>query len=371
MSDNVINREEDNAFPPMKNDLILRVARGETVPRVPVWVMRQAGRYLPEYLELRKKHEFFDVCRNPELACEVSLHPIRRFDLDASIIFSDILVIPQALGMTVDMVKGKGPVFEQPLVDPDDMQRRLNFTCNVKEDLKYVYDAIRLTRKTLDGEVPIIGFAGAPWTLMVYMIEGGASKTYSKAKRWLYQYPTGSRELLQLLTNTVVDYLVEQVHGGAQMLQVFDSHAGALSEDFFNKFCLPYIKEIAIKVKSRLGSKLAVPMIIFAKDAHYALSALNNSEYEIVALDWTINRKHARNLLPNKVLMGNLDPCAMYSSLEDLDSYVKEMIGDFGCTKYIANLGHGMYPDMDPDHMNMFVNAVHKHSEHFLKENSA
>lgn len=359
-------------FPPLKNDIILRAARGEAVSRVPVWVMRQAGRYLPEFQELRKEHEFFTVCRNPELACEVTLQPLHRFDLDAAIIFSDILVIPQALGMTVEMVKGKGPVFEQPLVDPDDMHRRLNFTCDVKKELRYVYDAITLTRKTLDGKVPVIGFAGAPWTLMVYMIEGGSSKTYSKAKSWLYKYPSESRKLLQLLTDTVVDYLVEQIHGGAQLLQVFDSHAGVLSEDCFNKFCLPYLKEIAIKVKSRIAGKYSVPLIVFPKDAHYALSSFNDSEYDVVALDWTINRQHARKVLPNKTLMGNLDPCAMYSSLEDLDSCVKDMVNEFGCTRYIANLGHGMYPDMDPEHMNTFVNAVHKHSEDLVgKENNA
>lgn len=361
-----ITNDINSQFPPMKNDIILRAARGEIVSRVPVWAMRQAGRYLPEFREVRLQHEFFDVCRNPELACEVTLQPIRRFDLDASIIFSDILVIPQAFGMKVDMIKGKGPVFEEPLIDPDDMEKRLNFSCKVKDDLKYVYDAITLTRKNLEGKVPLIGFAGAPWTLMVYMIEGGASKTYSKAKSWLYKYPNESKRLLQSLTDAIVDYLVQQVYAGAQLLQVFDSHAGALSEEFFNNFCLPYIKSIAKQVKSKLGAKHAVPMIIFAKDAHYALSSLSDSEYEIIALDWTINRQHARKVLPDKVLMGNLDPCAMYSSFDDLEGHVKKMIEEFGCTKYIANLGHGMYPDMDPEHMNVFVNSVHKHSEDFI-----
>jgi len=358
------NRGDDIDFPPMKNDLILRVARGETgLPRVPVWAMRQAGRYLPEFREVRLKHEFFNVCQNPELACEVTMQPIRRFALDAAIIFSDILVIPQALGMTVEMVKGKGPVFPEPLLSPEDMNERLNFACDVKDELKYVYEAISLTRKTLDGEVPVIGFAGAPWTLMVYMIEGGASKTFSKAKRWLYIHPSESRKLLQLLTDKIVDYLVQQALAGAQLLQVFDSHAGALTEKCFNEFCMPYLKEIAVKVKSRLGPKKAVPMIVFAKDAHYALPGFNNTEYDVVALDWTVNRQHARSVLPNKVLMGNLDPCAMYASMKDLDACVKEMVEEFGCEKYIANLGHGMYPDMDPEHMNTFVNSVHKHSE--------
>lgn len=357
-------------FPPLKNDIILRAARGEPVPRVPVWVMRQAGRYLPEFQEVRKEHEFFQVCRTPALACEVTLQPLKRFDLDAAIIFSDILVIPQALGLKVDMVKGKGPVFEEPLLDPVDMQQRLNFNVDVKKDLQYVYDAITLTRKTLEGKVPLIGFSGAPWTLMVYMIEGGASKTYSKAKRWLYMYPTESHKLLSLLTNTVVDYLVEQVRGGAQLLQVFDSHAGCLSEEYFNKFSLPYLKEIANKVKTRIAGQYDVPMIVFAKDAHYGLDSLNDTEYDVVALDWTISRSVARNALPNKTLMGNLDPCAMYSSFNDLDAHVGSMVKEFGCKRYIANLGHGMYPDMDPEHMEVFVNAVHKHSEDLIKGTS-
>jgi len=353
-------------FPPLKNDLILRAARGESVTRVPVWAMRQAGRYLPEFQEVRKEHEFFHVCRTPELACEVTMQPLRRFDLDASIIFSDILVIPQALGMVVHMEKGKGPVFEQPLVDPHDMNNRLNFSCNVKEDLKYVYDAITLTRKTIDGKCPLIGFAGAPWTLMIYMIEGGSSKTYSKAKRWLYMYPEESKKLLQSLTDVVVEYLVEQVHAGAQLLQVFDSHAGVLTDEQFNEFVLPGLLEIATKVKGKIAGKYNVPMIVFPKDAHGALPAFNDSAYDVVALSWTTNRKYAREVLPNKTLMGNLDPCAMYASPDDLSAHVGTMVREFGCTRYIANLGHGMYPDMDPDHMNVFVDSVHKHSQDLI-----
>jgi len=295
-----------------------------------------------------------------------TMQPLRRFDLDASIIFSDILVIPQALGMVVHMVKGKGPVFPEPLVDPEDMNKRLNFSCDVKEDLKYVYDAITLTRKTIDGKVPLIGFAGAPWTLMIYMIEGGASKTYSKAKRWLYMYPEESKKLLQLLADVVVDYLVEQVHAGAQLLQVFDSHAGVLTEEHFNEFVLPGLLEIATKVKSRIAGKYEVPMIVFPKDAHDALPAFNKSAYDVVAISWTTNRKKAREALPDKTLMGNLDPCAMYASFDDLSAHVGNMVRDFGCNRYIANLGHGMYPDMDPEHMNVFVNAVHKHSEDWI-----
>lgn len=351
----------------MENDLILRAARGESVTRVPVWCMRQAGRYLPEFREVREEHEFFKVCRTPELACKVTLQPIDRFDLDASIIFSDILVIPQALGMEVQMIKGKGPVFPEPLNGPDDL-KRLTTEVDVKSCLKYVYDAIALTREKLNGKVPLIGFAGAPWTLMVYMIEGGSSKTFSKAKRWLYLHPEASANLLQRLTDIIVKYLVEQVHAGAQLLQVFDSHAGELPEDLFLQYCYPYLNEIVTKVKAKLGAEKAVPMIVFAKGAHYAIEKLAQTEYDVIALDWQMDRKKARLLAPNKTLMGNLDPCALYAEKEVLERCVEKMIREFGTSRYIANLGHGMYPDMDPEHLRVFVDAVHKFSEKVISE---
>ena len=216
-------------FPPLQNDRLLKAARGEPVDRVPVWIMRQAGRYLPEFREVRVENEFFKVCQTPELACEITLQPIRRFPLDAAIIFSDILVIPQALGMIVQMKPGVGPVFDKPLVNPEDIDTLVR--PDVKVALKYVYDAITLTRHKLEGKVPLIGFTGAPWTLMAYMIEGGGSKTQSKAKKWLYQFPEASRRLLSVLTEVCVDYLVEQVRAGAQMLQVFESNAEYLGEE--------------------------------------------------------------------------------------------------------------------------------------------
>jgi uroporphyrinogen decarboxylase len=211
----------DADFPPLRNDLILRAARGEPTERTPVWVMRQAGRYLPEFREMRAEHDFFRVCRTPELAARVTLQPIERYEglLDASIIFCDILVIPQALGMTVEMVPGKGPHFPEPLHVPDDLNR-LTKTVDVVKELGYALDAITLTRKQLDGRVPLFGFCGAPWTLMAYMVEGGGSKTFSKAKTWLYQYPEASKNLLDQLTDVLVDFLVAQVNAGAQVLIV-------------------------------------------------------------------------------------------------------------------------------------------------------
>lgn len=251
-------------FPVLKNDNLLRAARGEVVDRVPVWVMRQAGRYLPEFQELRKQHDFFTVCRTPELACEVTMQPLRRFDLDASIIFSDILVIPQALGLTVEMHAGVGPVLPQPIKVPDDLKRLT--PDGALSRLSYVGDAITMMRHKLDGRVPLIGFSGAPWTLMGYMIEGGGSKTMSKSKAWLKDYPEDSKLFLNLLTDAIVDYLEMQVKAGAQMLQVFESSAEHLSKEDFLEWCVPYLRRIRDELVDRLTKKVipVVPIVSIA-----------------------------------------------------------------------------------------------------------
>lgn len=351
-----------NDFPLLKNDRLLRAARGEPVDKIPVWVMRQAGRYLPEFREFKTKHDFFQICQTPELACEVTLQPIRRYpDLDASIIFSDILVIPQALGMEVLMKPGVGPVLPEPLVTPQDVNK-LNFNVDVKSSLNYVMKAITLTRTKLEGKVPLIGFSGAPWTLMGYMIEGGGSKTMSKAKNWLYKHPEESKKLLASLSSIVVDYLVEQVKAGAQMLQVFESSSEHLGPALFKEFALPSIKEISLKVKGELKSlKLDVPpMTIFAKGAHYALEELGDSGYDVVGLDWTMDPILARQRVgPHVTLQGNLDPCALYAPKEHISLMTKEMVNKFGNSRYICNLGHGIYPDVDPSHMETFLKTVH------------
>jgi len=355
-------------FPALKNDTILRAARGEKTDFVPVWVMRQAGRYLPEFREVRLHHDFFQICRTPEMACEITLQPVRRFNLDAAIIFSDILVIPQALGMEVIMSPGEGPVFPNPLKTVADIKTALNHKVDVKTELKYVFDAITLTRHRLEGKVPLLGFSGAPWTLMAYMIEGKGSKTQSQAKKWLYQNPYESHELLSLLSGVITDYLVEQVKAGAQMLQVFDTSAGYLPQNMFEIFAQPYLLKIATDVKEKLRALdiEPVPMTVFAKDAHYAIEGLgqNKSIYDVVGLDWTISPKKARAAVSaDTLLQGNLDPCALYADADYIDYLVSEMVQEFGTKNYIANLGHGIYPDMKPESMNTFVNAVHKHSK--------
>jgi uroporphyrinogen decarboxylase len=349
-------------FPELKSDRFLRAARREPVDRTPVWMMRQAGRYLPEYRALRSEDEFFTVCRTPELACEVTLQPIRRFPLDASIIFSDILVVPQALGMEVQMVKGKGPHFPEPLSGPDDLSRLVR--PDVTRELGYVFDALTLVRHELQGRVPLIGFCGAPWTLMAYMIEGGGSKTFGRSKRWLFDYEQESHALLQLLTDVCVEYLVQQIDAGAQALQVFDSWAGLLDPATFGTFSLPYLRQIARRVAEQ---RSGVPLIVFAKDAHYGLESLSDSAYDVIGLDWTMDPRAARSRTGGaKALQGNLDPCVLYARPEVIRRHVRAMLQAFGPVGHIANLGHGMHPDHDPEHAGVFIDAVHEISEELV-----
>ncbi|KAL2919848.1 Uroporphyrinogen decarboxylase in heme biosynthesis [Polyrhizophydium stewartii] len=354
----------DSDFPQLKNDLILRAARGETVERVPVWIMRQAGRYLPEFREVRKKHDFFSICRTPELACTVTLQPIDRYAglLDASIIFSDILVVPQALGLEVQMLESKGPHFPEPLVDPSHMSR-LAKTVDVDKELGYVFEAITLTRTKLDGRVPLFGFTGAPWTLMAYMIEGGGSKTLSKAKAWLFMYPKESHELLQRTTDVIVEYLVGQAKAGAQLLQVFDSWAGELPPALFDEFAMPYLKQIYTRTKkalSELSPPLDMPMVVFARGAHYALEELASSGYEVIQIDPSLSAESARKRAgANVTLQGNADPCLIYGSKETIYANVETMLAGFGTeSHYIANLGHGIYPDHSPEHLKWYLEAI-------------
>ncbi|KYN01619.1 PREDICTED: uroporphyrinogen decarboxylase isoform X1 [Cyphomyrmex costatus] len=352
----------EHNFPPLKNDRILKAARGEPVDRIPVWVMRQAGRYLPEFQEVRAQHDFFTICQTPELACQVTLQPIERFDLDASIIFSDILVIPQAMGLKVEMVPGVGPVLPQPLADPNDLARLIR--PNVNNALKYVGDAITLTRHKLNGRVPLIGFTGAPWTLMGYMIQGGGSSTMAKARSWLYKYPEDTHKLLQMITDVIVDYLVMQVKAGAQLLQVFESNGNYLDDALFTNYSFKYLKQISECVRKQLkeANIPEVPMIAFPKGA--TMNSLKilvmDQSYEVIGLDWTVDPIEARKHLgTNVTLQGNMDPCAMYSSQDEIVDRAQKMVSNFGKTRYIANLGHGILPDTPISSMEAFIKGVH------------
>ncbi|KAI0289524.1 uroporphyrinogen decarboxylase [Russula brevipes] len=349
----------DKKFPPLKNDLILRAARGEETERAPVWVMRQAGRYLPEFRAVRAEHEFFEMCRTPSLACEVTLQPIRRYMglVDAAIIFSDILVIPQAMGMEVLM--NPAPNFPSPLDTPADIAR-LREHVDVHKELEYVFAAITRTRHGLRGEVPLIGFCGAPWTLFSYMVEGGGSKSLQKAKTWLFKYPQESKRLLARIANVCVDFLVGQVDAGAQLLQVFDSWAGELSPDDFAEFALPPLHHIATSV---------LPLILFAKGANAPVSvaAAAAAGYDVLGLDWCIVPADARTAVPNKALQGNLDPTVLYGGREAIENGVRRMCAAFRAggsppKGWITNLGHGITPGVDPDDLRWFFECVHKYS---------
>ena len=358
-------------FPSLINDLVIRSATGHTVERVPVWIMRQAGRYLPEFREVRKQHDFFTICRTPELAAKVTLQPIERFALDAAIIFSDILVVPQALGMDVQMLPGEGSVLPKPLTSPDQIK---TLTWNNTSELQYVYDAITLTRHKLLGKVPLIGFSGAPFTLMCYMIEGKGSKTQSNAKKWLYQKPDQSHELLDKLSDFIIEYLTGQVKAGAQMLQVFESSGGFLGPELFEKFARPCLMKIAKGVNSAqkaMGLE-PVPIVLFAKDCHYATASIVSDPdcpYHVVGLDWTQSGKSVREAATSAIsLQGNMDPCALYAPPDEIRRIVRSMLQEFGTQRYIANLGHGIYPDMDPESVEVFVNSIHEESEKMIRD---
>lgn len=338
-------------FPKLKNDLFLRALKGEDVERPPVWMMRQAGRYLPQYMVLRKKYTFFERVETPELACEITIQPIDELEPDAAIIFSDILTVPQALGIDVDLVKGKGPVMGNPIRTVDDAFSIL--AEDVPEKLSHVMDAITLTRHELNGRVPLIGFAGAPWTLFCYMVQGEGSKNFDKAKGFLFQHPDAARHVMKELTKATIEYLKAQVEAGAQVVQLFDSWSGLLSPEDFNEWAMPYLMEITKAIKD-------VPVILFAKGSWYALERLSyKSGATALGLDWTISPEFAREKTRNDiVLQGNFDPTRLLSPIPEIERQTKRMIDRFGTKNYIANLGHGILPHIPVDHARAFVDTV-------------
>ncbi|CAN6645103.1 uroporphyrinogen decarboxylase [Trichomonascus vanleenenianus] len=350
----------------MKNDLILRAARGEKVERPPVWIMRQAGRYLPEYHVVKGDSDFFEVCRDAEKASEITIQPVDRYDglIDAAIIFSDILVIPQAMGMTVEIKDKLGPYFPDPLREPQDLEK-LSKEVNVAKELDWAFKAITLTRKKLNGRVPLLGFCGAPWTLMVYMIEGAGSRLYRYVRTWIYKHPEASKQLLQRITDVAVEFLALQVQAGAQMLQVFDSWASELGPAEFREFSLPYLRQITEKLPKRLAELdlEKVPVTIFAKGAWYALDDLCESGYDCVSLDWLYDPADAVKAAKGRVtLQGNLDPGVIYGDKAIISKKVEQMIAGFGGGKqhYIINLGHGTQPFFDPDNVKHFLEECHR-----------
>jgi uroporphyrinogen decarboxylase len=335
----------------LKNDLLLKALRKEKVERPPVWMMRQAGRYLPDYIKLRDKYDFFTRVQTPELATQITLQPVDQVGVDAAIIFSDILVIPQAMGLEVLMEEGKGPSLPKTIKSQQDIDQ-LN-TSNAEHHLKYVLDALSLTKKELNGRVPLIGFAGAPWTILCYMIEGKGSKTWDKAKQFAYTQPRLAHSLLQKITSITIDYLKAQVRAGADTVQVFDSWAGSLSPEDFQIFAQPYLTQIADALKD------LAPVILFPKGSWYALKDLSKSAASGIGIDWSITPSLARELTNNNItLQGNFDPARLLAPIPQIKRWVKEMIDGFGVQNYIANLGHGITPNVPVDHAKGFVDAV-------------
>lgn len=334
-----------------KNDLLLRALRGEELQRPPVWMMRQAGRYLPEFIALRDKYDFFTRCQTPELATEITVQPIRRFPLDAAILFSDILVVPQAMGINFEMKPNVGPWLENPIRTTEQVKNIV--VPDVEETLNYVFEAIKLTKKELNNEIPLFGFAGSPWTILCYCIEGRGSKAFDIAKSFCFQNPIAAHELLQKITDTTIAYLLKKAETGCNVIQIFDSWGGMLSPTDYDEFSWPYINQIINSVSEK------TPVTVFAKGCWFALDKMTNSKASALGVDWTVAPQVARELTQNKItLQGNFDPARLLSSPETIHKMVKEMIDQFGTTKYIANLGHGILPNVPVENAQAFIEAV-------------
>ncbi len=351
----------------LQNDRFLRALRRQPVDRTPVWLMRQAGRYLPEYRAVRKTAgSFMAMATSPELACEVTLQPLRRFDLDAAILFSDILTIPDAMGLGLHFVDGEGPKFERPVRSAADVARL--GVPDMDTGLRYVMDAVRTIRRELDGKVPLIGFSGSPWTLACYMVEGGGSKDFARIKAMALNDPKALHALLAVNTDAVVAYLAAQRAAGAQALQVFDTWGGVLSPAMYREFSLPYLVRIARELERGEGAE-RTPLIVFGKGNAAYLGELADSGAEGVGVDWLIDLGDAAQRTGGKVaVQGNLDPATLYGSPDAIRREVRRALdswreGNGGSREgHVFNLGHGMSPDMDPDHVAVLVDEVHAYS---------
>lgn len=335
----------------LQNDLLLRAAKGEKTERTPVWLMRQAGRILPEYRAVRDSVSgFIELAQTPELAAEVTIQPVDILDVDAAIIFSDILVIPEAMGLPYEMIEKRGPWFPQTVRSSSDLQRLR--VADGDNDLKYVIDAISITKKALNGRVPLIGFAGAPWTIFAYMVEGSGSKTFSKAREMLYTEPTFSHKLLQMITDSTINYLKAQIKAGADLVQIFDSWAGILGPQQYKEFSMRYIAQICDAISE-------VPKTVFAKGAFFAREEMGELNCETIGLDWNMGIAESRKLIGDtKTLQGNLDPAALYGNPDQVRAATIEMMEQFKGSRHIANLGHGVYPDIDPEMVKVFIQTV-------------
>lgn len=347
---------------PLKNDRFLRALLKQPVDVTPVWMMRQAGRYLPEYRASRAKAgDFMGLCTNPELACEVTLQPLERYPLDAAILFSDILTIPDAMGLGLYFETGEGPKFKKVIQSAQDIEHLK--AVNPEKDLPYVIDAVRLIRRELNGSVPLIGFSGSPWTLATYMIEGGSSRDFHKTKQMLYNQPEALHQLLSVLADSVVAYLNAQIQAGAQAVQIFDSWGGALSHAAYQEFSLGYMDKI-VKGLIKENEGRSVPVILFTKGGGQWLESMAETGAHALGLDWTTDLNQARQRVGHKVaLQGNMDPAVLYATPEKIQQEVKRILESYGSgTGHVFNLGHGITPEVDPANAGAFIDAVHTFS---------
>lgn len=352
---------------PIANDRLLRALRRQPVDRTPVWLMRQAGRYLPEYRATRAAAgSFLAMAKNPDLACEVTLQPLRRFPLDAAILFSDILTVPDAMGLGLYFVEGEGPKFERPVRDEADVAKLA--VPDMETELRYVMDAIRVIRRELGGQVPLIGFSGSPWTLACYMVEGGGSDNFGKIKAMAFNRPELLHRMLGTVTDAVIAYLAAQRAAGAQALQVFDTWGGVLSPAMYREFSLPYLQRIARELPRGEGAG-RTPLILFGKGNAPHLEALAATGTDAVGVDWLVGMDEAARRTGGRVaLQGNLDPATLYGSPQAIAREAARVLDDYAAGNggsregHVFNLGHGMSPDMDPEHVAALVAAVHAHS---------
>ncbi len=340
-----------------QNDLILRTIKGEKTERYPVWLMRQAGRILPEYRAVRASLSGFkELVETPERAAEVTIQPVDILGVDAAIIFSDILVIPEAMGLPYQMIEKKGPWFENTIKSVEDL-KTISDQIDVADKLGYVSEAIKITKKELNGRVPLIGFCGAPWTIFCYMTEGEGSKTFSKAKSQLFANPEMAHQLLDMITNVTIKYLKLQIKAGADIIQVFDSWSGILGPAEYSEFGMKYVSRICEAINE-------VPVTVFAKGAYYAREELAKLDCQTIGIDWNMDIAESRKIIgADKTLQGNLDPCVLYSDFKTIEMKTKNLLNSFGNQRHIANLGHGVYPDTDPEKVKCFIETVKEYAK--------
>ncbi|PIX09558.1 MAG: uroporphyrinogen decarboxylase [Flavobacteriaceae bacterium CG_4_8_14_3_um_filter_34_10] len=351
---NSIKKDKTTKLHTIKNDLFLRALKGETVDRPPVWMMRQAGRFLPEFRAIKEKYDFFTRCQTPELASEITVQPIRRLGMDAAILFSDILVIPQAMLIEVEMKPGLGPWLPNPIRSQKDVDRVI--VPDINESLGYVMEAIKMAKEKLNNEIPLIGFAGSPWTILCYCVQGQGSKNFDIAKEFCFTHPLAAHDLLQKITDTTIAYLKEKVKAGVDAVQVFDSWGGMLSPTDYQEFSWRYMQQIIDALKDES------PVIAFGKGCWFALDVMAKSGAAALGVDWTCSPKNARYLTGGKItLQGNLDPARLFSSPADIKKMVTQMINEFGKDRYIVNLGHGILPNIPMENAKAFIDAVKKY----------